>query len=74
MHQLISAYKLNERMKVISPRPATESELRLFHAEYYVNYLKQQNEDCDDDDDVDDEQLEYGIGRWIFGLSFLYSN
>lgn len=63
VHQLISAYKLNEKMKVISPRPATERELRLFHAEYYVNYLKQQNEECDDDDDdVDEEQLEYGIG------------
>lgn len=63
MHQLISAYKLNEHMKEISPRLATESELRLFHAEYYVNYLKQQNEECDEDEDeTDDEQLEYGIG------------
>lgn len=54
-------------MKEISPRPATESELRLFHAEYYVNYLKQQSEECDDDDDddVDDEQLEYGIGNCL---------
>lgn len=50
-------------MKEIAPRLATESELRLFHAEYYVNYLKQQIEECvDDDHDVDDEQLEYGIG------------
>lgn len=50
-------------MKEISPRLATESELRLFHAEYYVNYLKQQNEECDEDEDeTDDEQLEYGIG------------
>ncbi|KAG4076084.1 hypothetical protein HA402_011430 [Bradysia odoriphaga] len=48
-------------MKEICPRLATENELRLFHAEYYVNYLKEQCDDCDDDD-VDDEQLEYGIG------------
>lgn len=52
-------------MKQISPRLATERELKLFHAEYYVNYLKQQSDECDDDDedDVDDEQLEYGIGN-----------
>ncbi|XP_037041160.1 histone deacetylase 8-like isoform X2 [Bradysia coprophila] len=49
-------------MKEISPRLATEKELRLFHAEYYVNYLKEQSCDDCDDDDVDDEQLEYGIG------------
>lgn len=55
-------------MKVISPRLATESELRLFHAEYYVNYLKEQSEECIDDDDVDDEQLEYGIG-YCFNMS-----
>lgn len=66
MHHLITAYKLNVKMKQISPRLATEQELRLFHAEYYVNYLKQQSEECgDDDDDVDDEQLEYGIGNWF---------
>lgn len=64
MHQLIAAYKLNGQMKEICPRLATESELRLFHAEYYVNYLKEQScDDCDDDEDVDDEQLEYGIGN-----------
>lgn len=64
MHQLISAYKLNEQMKEIRPRLATEDELRLFHAAYYVDYLKDQNcDDCDDDDDVDDEQLEYGMGN-----------
>ncbi len=59
-------------MKEIRPRLATENELRLFHAEYYVNYLKEQNEDCDDDDDdddVDDEQLEYGIGILEFPIS-----
>ncbi len=70
VHQLISAYKLNEQMKEICPRLATENELRLFHAEYYVNYLKEQNEECDDDDDdVDDEQLEYGIGILEFPIS-----
>lgn len=52
-------------MKQIHPRLATERELRLFHADYYVNYLKRQDEsdEVDDDDEVDDEQLEYGIGE-----------
>lgn len=60
-------------MKEVSPRLATESELRLFHAEYYVNYLKQQSEESvDDDDDVDDEQLEYGIG-YCFSISFKWN-
>lgn len=63
VHELICSYKLNEKMKEIRPRLATESELRLFHAEYYVNYLKQQNDDIEDDYDVDDEQLDFGIGK-----------
>lgn len=79
VHALIDSYALTASMDVVTAMPATEDELRLFHSAYYLNYLKEncndesriQNTDtaaCDDSDEsddsnVDDEQLEYGLGK-----------
>lgn len=61
-------------MDVIQPRPATHDELALFHSSYYLNYLRDEcgqvgkslsnDGDSDESDsaDVDDEQLNYGLG------------
>lgn len=70
VHSLILAYGLHKKMKLLRPREATDDELALFHSTYYMDYLK--NECCDgepggDDesdsgDEVDEEQLNYGLG------------
>lgn len=77
VHELIASYELTASMDIVTAMPATEDELRLFHSLYYLNYLKDNCNDesgvqyTDDDDDandsdasnVDDEQLEYGLGK-----------
>lgn len=72
VHELIHAYRLNELMDCIKPRIANADDLALFHSNYYLNYLKSecadesQEIDTDSDEsttsDVDDEQLDYGLG------------
>lgn len=79
VHALIDSYTLTKSMDVVTAMPATEDELRLFHSAYYLNYLKEncndesriQNTDAtagddsdeSDDSNVDDERLEYGLGK-----------
>lgn len=87
VHDLLCAYDLDKMCTVIEPISATADELTLFHSANYISYLKQQNksyakngnncsslsEDSFDlDETVDDEQLEYGIGKSIFMWGFLY--
>lgn len=95
VHELIHSYKLTASMDVVTATPATEDELRLFHSLFYLNYLKDNCNDesgvqyTDDDDDandsdgsnVDDEQLEYGLGEWCilafpstFKINFFAAN
>lgn len=77
VHELISAYELDKHMDCIKPSLATEDDLALFHSKYYLDYLKTEcadlslldlstsDSEMDDDsdtDDVDDEQLNYGLG------------
>lgn len=69
VHELITAYGLDKLMQVRVPRQAAETDLALFHSGLYISYLKKHNVDkdeCDnsddDSDEVDDEQLEYGLG------------
>jgi acetoin utilization deacetylase AcuC-like enzyme len=38
-HELVLQYKLDDRMKLYGLRPATNSELQLFHSEEYVKFL-----------------------------------
>lgn len=68
-------------MDVVTANPATEDELHLFHSDFYLSYLKEKcnsesiehhsdasNVEDDDDSDcsnVDDEQLEYGLGECV---------
>lgn len=74
VHELIRGYSLQRLMECIKPTWATEENLSLCHSQYYLDYLKNEcdaeislgNADTDDDDsnssDVDDEQLNYGLG------------
>lgn len=72
VHALIRSYNLDKCMKCIKPRLATEEELSLFHSNYYLSYLKTECADetreivTDSDEssasDVDNEQLQYGLG------------
>lgn len=77
VHELIKAYKLTELMHIVSPREASDADLALFHSSFYLDYLRAQCaedrsapiEDASDDSecdsegsDVDDEQLDYGLG------------
>lgn len=72
-HELIRAYELDKAMDCIAPKLASEDELGLFHSRYYLDYLKTNCSDDDSNDDaksdtesnlsdVDDEQIEYGLG------------
>lgn len=77
VHELICAYNLHRLMECVKPNLASEENLALFHSQYYLEYLKNEctaeisledinsDEDSDDDSDtsdVDDEQLNYGLG------------
>lgn len=77
VHALIHAYKLHKQMDCIRAMIADEDDLRLFHSQYYLDYLKNEctadisqnnidsnSDESDDEDtsDVDDEQLNYGLG------------
>lgn len=76
VHALIQAYNLDGQMDCVQPVVADEEHLRLFHSPYYLDYLKNEctadislnnmdsNSDESDDDtsDVDEEQLNYGLG------------
>lgn len=44
-HQLILAYGLYRKMEVYRPRPATDFQIQGFHAEDYVDFLKNINPD-----------------------------
>lgn len=73
VHELIRSYSLCKQMDCIKAKLATEDHLALFHSQYYLNYLKNEctaetslndtkSDDSDASDDVDDEQLHYGLG------------
>lgn len=69
VHSLILAYGLLGKMNLIQPKEATVDELALFHSTYYLNYLSNNcrdadnsDDDYDSGDDVDEEQLNYGLG------------
>lgn len=44
VHQLITAYGLHQKMICVTSEAATERELRLFHTEEYVHYIKSINQ------------------------------
>ena len=58
VHSLLTAYKLQEKMIMVPATPATEEEIRSFHSEDYVEFLKtaQPSED-ENTEDV------FGLGR-----------
>eukprot|EP01031_Cornospumella_fuschlensis_P037945 gene37945-46099_t len=44
-HQLVFGYELYKKMEVYKPRKATEEQLKSFHTEEYVQFLKNVNTD-----------------------------
>ncbi|XP_075218158.1 histone deacetylase 8-like isoform X2 [Lycorma delicatula] len=61
---LIESYKLKQFMEICEATPATEDDLRWFHASNYIEHLKiERNIDDDDDDNYTDENdSEFGLG------------
>lgn len=72
VHSLIKSSNLLKSMQVRPSRLATDDELRLFHSESYIEFIKKHNagslienedsDDCSDDEEVSEEQLEFGLG------------
>lgn len=73
VHELLRSYGLHKHMDCIKSKSATEENLALFHSQYYLDYLKNEcaaetsveevdSDDSETSDDVDDEQLNYGLG------------
>ncbi|KAI0217672.1 Histone deacetylase 8 [Lamellibrachia satsuma] len=60
VHSLISAYDLPSCMRFVSPRPAREDEVTLFHSSDYVDCLKRLSA-IEDDEKYDDEAEEFGL-------------
>ena len=79
VHALISSYGLLDSMKVVSPTVASVEDIKLCHSQYYIEYLLGNCQDsggtqnntslCPDEDsdsdEVDDEQLNYGLGAFL---------
>ncbi|KAL0818262.1 hypothetical protein ABMA28_008755 [Loxostege sticticalis] len=61
VNDLIVSYSLNKQMKVVRSSPATYEDLRKFHSESYIEYLKSVIE-IDDDYMANTQDEEYGIG------------
>lgn len=66
VHCLLIAYNLDLNMECVQPKISTDDELSLFHSLYYLNYLRDEcasrDDDSDGSEDVDDDQLNYGLG------------
>ncbi|KAK2172727.1 hypothetical protein NP493_931g00010 [Ridgeia piscesae] len=60
VHSLISAYDLSRCMRCVSPRPAREDEVTLFHSSDYVDCLKRLSA-IEDDEKYDEEAEEFGL-------------
>ncbi|XP_076062556.1 histone deacetylase 8-like [Oratosquilla oratoria] len=56
-HGLVTAYNLMEKMQVIPSVPATEAQIRMFHSEEYINFLKRAVAD-----EENKEEDRYGLG------------
>lgn len=63
VNDLIVSYSLNKQMKVVRSSPATYEDLRKFHSEFYIDYLKSVIE-IDDDYMANTQDEEYGIGTF----------
>lgn len=65
VHALIEAYDLHRHMDCIKPMMAEEEQLRLFHSQYYLDYLKNEctanvsennvDADADSDESADED-------------------
>lgn len=53
VHELIKAYNLLDLVNIVNPRQATEEELKCFHSEEYIDYLKK----IEDVSDLEKEDL-----------------
>ncbi len=53
---------------IVTPRQATEDELRLFHSEDYLECLKRLSDE-DDDEKHDEDAETYGLSAFVFVLA-----
>ncbi|XP_041972160.1 histone deacetylase 8-like [Aricia agestis] len=72
VHELITAYGLTNRCKIVKSVPATYNELTVFHSELYINHLKTLL-DVEDDYIPTAEDEKYGIGYDCQPVSNMYS-
>lgn len=63
VHALIESYGLLEHMIVVQSKKASIEDLKLCHSSGYIECLK--NLDEEDCTEVNDEQVEYGLGLFI---------
>lgn len=63
VHSLIESYELLQYMKVTPSIKATSNDLQLFHSSAYVQYMKETK--LDDSDEIDEEQIEFGLGMFL---------
>ncbi|KAF8786285.1 histone deacetylase 8-like [Argiope bruennichi] len=63
-HNLIKAYQLLDHVTVIQPNFATVEELKSFHSEEYIDFLKKINDLSEEEllDEEEEEMEKYGIG------------
>jgi histone deacetylase 8 len=66
VHELICAYKLPAKMHIIKSVPATEAEMRSFHSEDYLNYVKL----VSGKEDAEDGTLDTTVTGESFGLGY----
>lgn len=62
VHNLISAYDLIKKLKIVISKPADESDLLKFHSNLYIKHLNKFSE-VDEEYITNNEDEEYGIGK-----------
>ena len=70
VHELIKSYGLLDKMKLISSTPLTEEQIKLFHSEDYIQYLKTSNLGSGENHSLEEED-EFGLGKTSSLLQFL---
>lgn len=63
IEELIKAYGLFSKLTVVESQPASEDEIRTFHSEAYIDFVKKaENESLEGCEDLVDEGEEFGLG------------
>lgn len=70
---MISAYNLLENVNVIPPELATVEELKSFHSEEYIDFLRKVNDISEEEimADEEEEMEKFGIGMYVLFLNIV---